>query len=149
MTGRHPADCPLLIIPPSYGQGPPTMGLVYADLTLTNLFTGKSVPVRALVDTGATEVFVTPEVARQLGFDLEEVSLRRVVLADGSARQVPSIAPVRTHFADRSCLVDVVVLGEECLLGVVPLELMDLVVDPTRRELIFNPANPSGPCSRA
>ncbi len=125
------------------------MGLIYADLTLTNLFTGKNVPVRALVDTGATEVFVTSEVARQLGFDLEEVSLRRVVLADGSARQVPTIAPVRTHFADRSCLVDVVVLGEECLLGVVPLELMDLLVDPIRRELIFNPAHPAGPYSRA
>lgn len=124
------------------------MGLIYADLTLTNLFTGGSVPVRALVDTGATEVFVTPQVARQLGFDLEEVSLRRVVLADGSARHVPTIAPVRTHFGDRSCLVDVVVLGEECLLGVVPLELMDLVVDPTRKELIFNPANPQGPYSR-
>jgi clan AA aspartic protease len=124
------------------------MGLVYADFTLSNLFTKKSIPIRALVDTGAMEVYVTEPVARELGFDVEEVSLKRVILADGSVRHVPTIAPVRTHFADRSCLVDVVVLGDECLVGVVPLELMALMVDPVRQRVVFDPAHPEGPCHR-
>jgi clan AA aspartic protease len=124
------------------------MGLVYADFTLANLFTKKSVPIRALVDTGAMEVYVTAPVARELGFDVEEVSLKRVILADGSVRHVPTIAPVRTHFGDRSCLVDVVVLGDECLVGVVPLELMALIVDPVRQRVVFDPKYPAGPCHR-
>ena len=124
------------------------MRSVYADFTLSNLFTHKSIPIRALVDTGAMEVYVTETVARELGFDVEEVSLKRVILADGSVRHVPTIAPVRTHFGDRSCLVDVVVLGDECLVGVVPLELMALMVDPVRQRVVFDPAHPEGPCHR-
>jgi clan AA aspartic protease len=124
------------------------MGLLYADFTLANLFTKKSVPIRALVDTGAMEVFVTEPVARELGFDVEEVSLRRVILADGSVRHAPTIAPVRTHFADRSCLVDVMVMGDECLVGVVPLELMALIVDPVGQRVVFDPKYPAGPCHR-
>ena len=86
--------------------------------------------------------------ASELGFDVEEVSLKRVILADGSVRHVPTIAPVRTHFGDRSCLVDVAVLGDECLVGVVPLELMALMVDPVRQRVVFDPAHPEGPCHR-
>lgn len=120
------------------------MGFVYADFTLANLFTKKSVPIRALVDTGAMEVFVTEPIARELGFDVTEVSLKTVVLADGSVRAIPAIAPVRTCFADRSCLVDVMVMGDECLVGVVPLELMALVVDPVRQRVVFDPKYPAG-----
>lgn len=120
------------------------MGFVYADFTLANLFTKKSVPIRALVDTGAMEVFVTEPIARELGFDVTEVSLKTVVLADGSVRAIPAIAPVRTYFADRSCLVDVMVMGDECLVGVVPLELMALVVDPVRQRVVFDPKYPAG-----
>src|SRR6185312_6713480 len=118
MTHKSPADC-ALSTSSRFRQGTPPMGLVYADFTLANLFTKKTVPIRALVDTGAMEVFVTEHIARELDFDVTEVSLKRVMLADGSVRHVPTIAPVRTHFADRSCLVDVVVLGDECLVGVV------------------------------
>lgn len=120
------------------------MGFVYADFTLANLFTKKTVPIRALVDTGAMEVFVTEPIARELGFDVTEVSLKTVILADGSVRAVPTIAPVRTYFADRSCLVDVMVMGDECLVGVVPLELMALIVDPVRQRVVFDPKYPAG-----
>jgi clan AA aspartic protease len=150
MGSKSSADCSVNTTSHSlrFRQGTPPMGLVYADFTLANLFTKKSVPIRALVDTGAMEVYVTAPVARELGFDVEEVSLKRVILADGSVRHVPTIAPVRTHFGDRSCLVDVVVLGDECLVGVVPLELMALIVDPVRQRVVFDPKYPAGPCHR-
>jgi len=126
------------------------MGQVYANFVLTNFNRDKRVPIRALVDTGATEIIVTPDVARELGFDLEEVSRVPVTLADGRRVSVPRLRGVEIHFADRSYLSEAVVLeGGECLVGVVPLEVMDLVVDPKREQLVPNPAHPDGPCWRA
>ena len=125
------------------------MGVVHADFTLTNFFNKKSVRIRALVDTGATEVFVTPEVARELGFDPEEVAHRNVTVADGRSVRAPRLRPVEIEFADRSYCGEVLVLGDQCLVGVIPLEAMDLVVDPKHLELIPNPAHPDGPYTRA
>ena len=124
------------------------MGLVHADFVLTHLFSKKSVCIRALVDTGATQVFVTPAIARELGFDSEEVSRQNVTVADGRRLAVPHLGPVNIRFADRSCHTDVFVLGDECLVGVIPLEGMDLVVDPKARQVVTNPAHPDGPCFR-
>ena len=62
------------------------MGLTYATLRLTNLFNRQFVTVNALVDTGATFMCVTEEVAVQLGFDTTEVSQQTVTLADGHQR---------------------------------------------------------------
>ncbi len=46
------------------------MGLTYASLRLTNLFNRQSVQIQALVDTGATFMYVTEDMAIQLGFDI-------------------------------------------------------------------------------
>jgi len=125
------------------------MGLVRADFVLTNAFChDRVVPISALVDTGATEIIVTPEVAQRLGFDLQEVSRLNVTLADGRRASVPRLRGVEIHFGDRSFLSEAIVLGDECMVGVIPLEAMDLVVDPKRQQLIPNPAHPDGPCLR-
>ena len=95
----------------------------------------RRVSIRAVVDTGATEIIVTPEVARELGFDLEEVSRITVTLADGRRVPVPGLRGVEIHFGDRCFLSEALVLdGGECLVGVVPLEVMDLIVDPKRQQ---------------
>jgi clan AA aspartic protease len=119
------------------------MDLTYATLKLTNLFNRQQVEVKALVDTGATFLCVTEENAMQLGFDVTEVSQQTVTLADGHQRRVPKIAPVEIAFANRTYVTEAVVLGDEPLLGVIPLEAMDLVVDPRREELIVNPRHPN------
>ena len=46
------------------------MGLPYTDLTLTNLFNRQQITISALVDTGATFMCVTEEMATQLGADV-------------------------------------------------------------------------------
>jgi clan AA aspartic protease len=115
------------------------MGLVRADFRLVNLFTKQSVSIRALVDTGAMGAFVTWEVARQLGFDPAEVAVQYVTVADERRVAVPCLRPVAIHFEDRDCSSDVLVLGDECLMGVIPLESMELVVDPVRQRLIPDP----------
>jgi len=125
------------------------MGLVYADFKLVNHDTRQSVDIHALVDTGTTEAFVTWEVARQLGFEPEELSVQHVTVADGRRVAVPRLAPVEIQFQDRHYCTEVCVLEDECLVGAVPLEMMDLVVDPKRLAVIPNPAHPDGPCLRA
>jgi clan AA aspartic protease len=126
------------------------MGQIRSNFLLNNFNRDKTVSVCALVDTGATEIIVTPDVARELGFDLEEVSSSRVILADGRRIEVPRLRGVEIHFADRSFLSEALVLdGGECLVGVMALEGMDLIVDPKREQLVPNPAHPDGPCWRA
>jgi clan AA aspartic protease len=122
------------------------MGEVYADLNLTNPFTKASVSVRALVDTGASHLILPAEVAKALGFDVEELVVSNVTIADGRRIPVPRITVLEIGFEDRSCNVEVVVLGDQCLLGFIPLELMDLIVDPRKQRLIG--AHPGGPVLR-
>ena len=125
------------------------MGHTYADLKITNLFDKRTVEVRALVDTGATFMCVTEQDAIQLGFDLSEVSQQVVTLADGRQHKVPKIAPIEIAFANRSYVTEALVLGNEPLMGVLPLEAMDLMVDPLRQQLIVNPAHPNYPVALA
>ena len=125
------------------------MGLAYAVLGLTNLFTRQQVQVNALVDTGATFMCVTEEIALQLGFDIGEVSQQTITLADGHQRKVPKIAPIEITFENRSYVTEAVVLGDEPVLGVIPLEAMDIVVDPRQQTLLVNPQHPDYPVALA
>jgi len=125
------------------------MGLTYANLKLTNLFSQQAVEIKALVDTGATFMCVTEEIALQLGFDITEVSQQMVTLADGHLRKVPKIAPIEIAFENRTYVTEAVVLGNEALLGVIPLEAMDLIVDPRQQTLIVNPQHPNYPVALA
>ncbi len=125
------------------------MGTTYAELKLTNLFSKQSVTIRALVDTGATFMCVTEAIAVQLGFDTTEVSRHIVTLADGRQLKVPRIAPIEIIFGNRSYITEALVLGDEALMGVLPLEAMDLMVDPLREQLIVNPAHPNFPVALA
>ena len=125
------------------------MGLTYAALKLTNLFTNQQVQVNALVDTDATFMCVTEEVALQLGFDINEVRQQTVILADGHQRKVTKIAPIEIVFENRSYVTEAMVSGNEPLLGVIPLEAMDLVVDPRQQALIVNPQHPNYPVAMA
>jgi clan AA aspartic protease len=120
-----------------------------ALLKLTNLFNRQQIQVNALVDTGATFMCVTEEIALQLGFDIAEVSQQTVTLADGHQRKVPKIAPIEIAFENRTYVTEAVVLGDEPLLGVIPLEAMDLIIDFRRQALIVNPQHPNYPVALA
>ena len=125
------------------------MGLTYADLKLTNLFTKQSVNVRALVDSGATFMCVTEAMALQLGFDPSEVRTQFVRIADGRQLKVPKIAPVEIAFENRTYVTEALVMGDEALMGVLPLEAMDLLIDPSQQRIVANPAHPNYPVASA
>jgi hypothetical protein len=59
------------------------------------------------------------------------------------------IGPLRVHFADRYCDLSALVLGDEPLLGAVPMEMMDLVLHPASQKLTVNPASPFVPVALA
>jgi hypothetical protein len=90
-------------------------------------------------------MIVTADVAKELGFDLQEVKTYRLTVADTRRIRCPCIAPIEIKLNERSCTLEAAVLGDECLMGVVPLELMDLVVDAKRQCVTANPKHPDGP----
>ena len=102
--------------------------------------------VNALVDTGALMLCIPEHVARQL--DLQTESVREVSVADGRTATVPYVGPVKVAFGKRFCYVGTLVLGDEVVLGSVPMEDMDLVVNPVRRQLTVDPASPNVPRAR-
>jgi len=120
------------------------MGLTHASLRLTNMFTGTSVEVLALVDSGAMFLCIPESVARQLGFDTTEVRSARIRMADASRVRVPVVAPIMINFENRSCTTDAYVLGDESLIGVIPMEAMDCIIDPGSQRMVINPAHPDG-----
>ena len=123
------------------------MGITHADICLENTFLKRKIEIKALVDSGSVFMTVPQHVAVQLGFDLDEVSTREAVLADGSRKRVPMIGPLRVHFSDRFCDLSALVLGDEPLFGAVPMEMMDLVLHPARQSLTVNPENPYVPAA--
>jgi clan AA aspartic protease len=96
--------------------------------------------VEALVDTGATGLSLPRRLVQQLG--LLPIRTRRAVTTAG-IRDVPTFGAVKLTVQERDCICDVTEVDDACpvLIGQVPLELMDLVVDPGRRQLIGNPAH--------
>ena len=125
------------------------MRLTYADVKLTNLFTKQSITAPALVDSGATFMCVTEAMAQQLGFDTSEVSAQFVRVADGRQIKVPKIAPVEIAFENRTYVTEALVMGDEALMGVLPMEAMDLQIDPRRQRIIVNPDHPNYPVASA
>ena len=121
------------------------MGLIFADIELSNPRDRELSPLaaRALVDTGSVALCVPEHVAVQLGLD--ELEKRDVTTADGKHVLVPYAGPVRVSFANRSCYTGALVLGDGVLLGSIPLEDMDLVINPRLQTITVNPESPNIP----
>ena len=123
------------------------MGLVYAHISLRNPreLQLKPLDVRALVDTGAMHLCIPEHVAIQL--KLEAAYEREVSTADGGKRVCPYVGPIEVRFDGRACFTGALVLGDEVLLGAVPMEDMDLIVSPSTRTVVANPQSPNIPSS--
>lgn len=109
-----------------------------------------SIEVDALADTGSVYLCIPDHVRLQLKLDVLEV--REVTLADGSHITVPYAGPVMLRFKNRAGFVGALVMGNQVLLGAIPMEDLDLVVKPGGRCVDVNPDSPniaSGICKRA
>jgi len=119
------------------------MGLIRGTVQLLNPLSQELAPleVSALADTGAVHLCIPEHVALQL--QLQELEKREVVLADGHRRTVPYMGPVEVRFRNRRCFTGAMVLGNEVLLGAIPMEDMDLVLQPQLQSIDVNPESPN------
>jgi clan AA aspartic protease len=119
------------------------MGLVNAEITLKNPRRPELEPVKvsALADTAAVHLCIPPHVQIQL--ELEEIDKKEVTLADGSRKLVPYVGPIEVRYKNRVGFAGALVMGDQTLLGAIPLEGMDLVIIPRTRSIDINPASPN------
>ncbi|NLX26598.1 MAG: clan AA aspartic protease [Lentisphaerae bacterium] len=119
------------------------MGLTNASIELRNPRKPelKPVIVDALADTGAVHLCIPAHVKLQL--ELDESDKKEVVLADGGRKLVPYVGPIELRFKNRIGYVGALVMGDQALLGAIPMEDLDLVVVPKSREVVVNPQSPN------
>jgi clan AA aspartic protease len=125
------------------------MGLITTRIQLRNPLDSRLAPydTEALVDTGAVHLCLPQHVAVQLG--LQAVQQREVATADGKTHICDYVGPVEVTFGNRACFVGALVLGDDVLLGAVPMEDLDLVISPARQSVEVNPRSPNIPGSIA
>src|SRR5436190_12757168 len=126
------------------------MGKVIVKVKLTNflglelkemkLLKGRprTVAVEALVDTGATRLYLKTSVIRTLGLKKSgQVSSKTT----NGVRRRDVYKPVRLELMGRHGAFEVVEMDDDVpnLLGQIPLEHLDFVVDPKGQKLIPNP----------
>jgi clan AA aspartic protease len=119
------------------------MGLVNAPFILRNPRKPQlsDVTVSALADTGSVHLCIPEHVRIQL--QLDELDKKEVTLADGSRKLVPYVGPIEIRFSNRIGFAGALVLGDQVLLGAIPMEDMDLVVIPVTRSIEVNPLSPN------
>ena len=125
------------------------MGITYADLRLANDARDdlEEIDACAVVDTWALHLCIPEHIAVQL--QLKTHKQREVQTADGKSHLVDYVSPVRISMLNRECVTGALVLGNQVLLGAIPMEDMDLVVEPAGQRVRVNPLSPNIPLSLA
>ncbi len=119
------------------------MGLVIAKIILKNPSKVglESIEVDALVDSGAVHLCIPEHIRIQL--ELDEIDKKEVTLADGSKKLIPYVGPIEIKFKNRVGFAGALVMGDQPLLGAIPMEDMDLVIIPDKKILDVNPDSPN------
>ena len=124
------------------------MGMVHTEITLKNAWDVgnaekgliqeskiRQTTVTALVDTGAGTLVISEELRVQLGLAVK--GLRQATFANELKEVCKVTEPVEINWKNRFATVNALVVpgSSEVLLGAIPLEDMDLIVDPARQAL--------------
>ena len=124
------------------------MGTVYAVISLKNARDEggrraglmkaedvRSVNVKSVVDTGAMSLVITEKLCQKLG--LEKIGEKFVRIANGQRVSCKLTEAVEIHWKNRISILSAVVIpgAKTVLLGTIPLEDMDLLVNPVTKEL--------------
>lgn len=125
------------------------MGLVYQHIRLANAANPEleEIDANALVDSGAIDLCIPGLIARQLR--LGKLEERMIMLADGRQEIVDYVGPIVVEVFGRKAFTGALVTGNQVLLGAIPMESMDVLIDPRRQQLIPNPAHPNIPGAMA
>jgi clan AA aspartic protease len=95
----------------------------------------RQVQVPFLVDTGAYMLCINEAIKNQLGLDV--VDQQEALLANGEQQIFDVVGPVEIRIFNRRTLTEALVLpgNAEPLLGSIPLEAMDVIMDPRAEEI--------------
>ena len=125
------------------------MGLVYENITLKNATDVISVErkimqesevrqikVLAMVDTGADTLVINEAMRQELGLKL--MGERQVSMANDTNEMCKITEPIMVYWKERSAVTRAIVLpgASEVLLGAIPLEEMNVMVDPRSQSLV-------------
>ena len=131
------------------------MGLIYAEIELINgedlvlarrNYIGedeiKHMRVNMLLDTGSVYMCINESIQEQL--QLPVLEKRKGQLANGHIVEYNVVGPLEVRFKNRRCSVNAMVLpgDNEPLLGAIPLEDMDVLIDPRREVMELPPDRP-------
>jgi len=94
------------------------------------------VDVTAVVDTGAMNLVIPEELRLKLGLSVKKERMAHITY--GQRVPCKETEAVEVQWKNRSTVVPAVVIpgAEAILLGAIPLEGMDLMVDPVHQELV-------------
>ncbi|MEO7530179.1 MAG: hypothetical protein ABIS69_02170 [Sediminibacterium sp.] len=131
------------------------MGLIYADIEIINseelgmarrgfidIDEIKRIHINMLVDTGSYMLAINENIQAYL--QLPFITTRSARLANENSIECDVVGPVLLRFKNRTATCNAIVLpgNAEPLLGAIPLEEMDVVINPIRQELTVNPDSP-------
>ena len=118
------------------------MGHVHGSLILKNPRRPELPPVEvvALADSGAVHLCIPSHICERL--ELETSETRPATLADGSTIFVPYAGPIELRFKNRVGYTGALVMGDQVLLGAVPMEDMDLIIICRTQRVDVNPESP-------
>jgi len=125
------------------------VGILFQHIRLANAARPdlEEVDASALVDSGAADLCIPELVAKQLR--LEKIEDRMISVADGRQIVVDYVGPIRVEVFGRNTFTGAMVTGNQVLLGAIPMESLDVLIDPRRHQLIPNPAHPNIPGAMA
>ena len=121
------------------------MGIIRQHIRLANVARDdlEEIDALALVDTGAMDLCVPRHVVYQLR--LRIIKQREVIYADGRREILDYVGPIRVEAFGRNAFTEAMVTGDSVLLGAIPMQAMDVLIDPRRERVIPNPENPNIP----
>lgn len=121
------------------------MSYIYADIFIKNPKNNKIglLAVKAMVDIRAMTLCIPEHIRLQLA--LEPIEKREITTADGKSHIVQCVGPVQIEFENRTCFTGALVIGDSVLKGAVPMEDMDLVINPSTQTVSVNPESPNIP----
>jgi predicted aspartyl protease len=97
----------------------------------------RQVTVQAIPDTGASRLYIDEETRVKLGLEVEDAYKARIV--DGKYKKCKMTEAVQVHWKDRFSICRAAVMPgiPSILLGAIPLEDMDLRVNPAEQRLEY------------
>ena len=125
------------------------MGIVRTTITLKNAYDIlkanegiiketeiRQATISAIVDTGAWTLVINEEIREKLGLTITRTNSG--TLADGKRSIYNVASPLEVSWKNRGTICEAIVLPEakDVLLGAIPLEAMDLIVNPREEEVV-------------